>query len=104
MRTLVRAHTVLTLAEGQPPLTASGVVIEDGSITRVAPLAELEATGPYDAVVGDAARHVALPGLINGHHHSLRPSRIELAPSPLERWRLRSRLRRLPPLTAEELY
>src|SRR6266496_2759583 len=103
-RTLIRAHTLLTQSPGQTPLSPGALAVEDGVIRRVGPLAALEREGPYDAIVGDPARHLALPGLVNGHHHCLQPNKVSLPGAPLETWLLRSRKRQLPALTAEELY
>ncbi len=103
-RTLIRAHTLLTQSAAQPTVPNGAIAVEDGVIRRVGPLPDLEREGPYDAVVGDPQRHLALPGLVNGHHHTLRPARMELAVAPLESWLVRQRLRQLPPLSAEEVY
>ena len=79
------------------------LLIADGLIQQVGPIAELEQQGPFDQVLGDPERHLALPGFVNGHHHSLRPTRIGLPAAPLETWLVRSRLRSLP-LTPEQTY
>ncbi len=103
-RTLIRAHTLLTQSAIQPVVRSGGITIEDGVIREVGPLAELERKGPYDTVLGDQERHLALPGFINGHHHSLRPARIGLRSSPLESWLARSRERQLPALSPDQVY
>jgi 5-methylthioadenosine/S-adenosylhomocysteine deaminase len=102
-RLLVRAHTLLTQSRRHDVVSDGALLIEDGVIRRVGPRAELEQAGPFDLVIGDA-RHLALPGLVNGHHHSLRPARVGLPADPLEPWVLRSRLRALPSLPPDELY
>src|SRR3954452_25602315 len=104
VRMLIRAHTLLTQSATAPTVSNGGIAVEDGVIRRVGPLSDLEREGPYDAVVGDPERHLALPGLVNGHHHTLRPARMELGTAPLESWIVRQRLRQLPPLSAEEVY
>jgi 5-methylthioadenosine/S-adenosylhomocysteine deaminase len=104
VRTLVRAHTLLTQSDAQPTVVGGAIAVEDGMIRRVGPLAALEREGPYDTVIGDPERHLAFPGLVNGHHHTLRPARLELGAAPLERWLVRQRLRQLPPLSADEVY
>jgi 5-methylthioadenosine/S-adenosylhomocysteine deaminase len=43
-----------------------------------------------------------MPGLVNAHHHNLRPNRPKLLESPLELSLLQLRRRRLPPLTDDE--
>ena len=103
-RTLIRAHTLLTQSAMQPVVRSGGITIEDGVIREVGPLAELERKGPYDTVLGDQERHLALPGFINGHHHSLRPARIGLRSSPLESWLARSRERQVPALSPDQVY
>jgi cytosine/adenosine deaminase-related metal-dependent hydrolase len=103
-RLLVRARTLLTQSERHATVTDGGLLVEDGVIRRVGPLAEVEQAGPFEQVVGDSQRHLALPGFVNGHHHSLRPGRIGLPTAPLEPWVVQSRLRPLPPLTPDELY
>jgi 5-methylthioadenosine/S-adenosylhomocysteine deaminase len=103
-RLLVRAHTLLTQSQRHAAVMDGALLVEDGVIRRVGPLAELEQAGPFDVVIGDPRRHLALPGFVNGHHHSLRPARVGLPAAPLEPWVLRSRLRALPPLTPDELY
>lgn len=103
-RTLIRAHTLLTQSASIGNLTSGAIVVEDGVIRRVGSLAELEQQGPFESVIGDPHRHLALPGMVNGHHHSLRPARIGVRSSPLESWLVRSRQRELPPLSPEETY
>jgi 5-methylthioadenosine/S-adenosylhomocysteine deaminase len=103
-RTLLRAHTLITQSTTRRELQPGGLVIEDGAIARVGPLAELEQQGPYDTVLGDPHHHLAMPGFVNAHHHSLRPARIGVPASPLETWLVRWRERQLPPLTEQDAY
>lgn len=103
-RTLIRAHTLLTQSSRHGTLRHAGILVEDGAIRRVGPLPELEREGPFEAVLGNPERHLALPGMLNGHHHSLRPGRLGLRAAPLESWLVRSRLRQVPPLSEEEAY
>lgn len=103
-RTLIRAHTVLTQSPALGNIRSGAIAVENGVIRRVGPLEALEADGRYDELLGDPERHLALPGFVNGHHHSLRPVRIGLPASQLETWLLRQRQRRLPALSPEEVY
>jgi cytosine/adenosine deaminase-related metal-dependent hydrolase len=59
------------LSPVRPEVCAAGLVVEDGLIRRVGPPAELEQQGPDETVVGDPSRHLALPGLVNAHHHDV---------------------------------
>lgn len=103
-RTLIRAHTVLTQSPTRGNIRSGAIAVENGVVRRIGPLEELEANGPYDTTLGDPERHLALPGFVNGHHHSLRPARIGLRASPLETWLVRQRNRQLPRLSPEEVY
>jgi cytosine/adenosine deaminase-related metal-dependent hydrolase len=103
-RTLIEAHTLLTQSALHGDISNGGLIVEDGRISNVGPLEALRQQGPFDVVVGDANRHIALPGMVNGHHHSLRPPRVGHRPSFFESWLVRGRLRRVPALSEEEAY
>jgi cytosine/adenosine deaminase-related metal-dependent hydrolase len=104
MRTLIQAHTLLTQTAAVGDMSGGGILVEDGLIRHVGPLAALQRQGPFDTVVGDPDRHVALPGMVNGHHHSLRPSRIGVRSDPLETVLVRNRLRNIAALSEQEAY
>jgi 5-methylthioadenosine/S-adenosylhomocysteine deaminase len=102
-RLLIRAHSLLTQSPRHGTVRHGALLVEEGVIRQIGPLAELEGKGPFDQVLGDPERHIALPGFVNSHHHSLRPTRIGLPAAPLETWLVRSRLRNIP-LTPEQVY
>lgn len=73
-RYLVIGDPVVTLAPGT--LVPDGaLIVEDESVTRVGPRAELENEGHFDKVLG-SGRHFVMPGFVNCHYHS------ELATGP----------------------
>jgi len=67
-RYLVIGDPVVTLGTGT--LVPDGaLVIEDESVVRVGPRAELENDGPFDKVLGSSG-HFVMPGFVNCHYHS----------------------------------
>lgn len=64
-RTLVRGGHVLTMDPAIGELPRGDVLIEDGTITAVAP-----SLGDVDAEVIDASGHIVAPGLIDTHRHT----------------------------------
>ena len=66
MRILIRNGTVLTFGKPCRVLEGHALLLEDGRIARLAPLAAIE--GPFDRVL-DAKGKVVLPGLVNAHMH-----------------------------------
>ena len=67
-RYLVIGDPVVTLGAGT--LVAHGaLIVEDDSVVRVGPRAELENDGPFDKVLG-SDRHFVMPGFVNCHYHS----------------------------------
>ncbi|MBI2087784.1 MAG: amidohydrolase family protein [Deltaproteobacteria bacterium] len=95
---------MLTQSSSLGNIRLGAIVVENGVIRSIGPLGEFEANGPYEMLLGDPERHLALPGFVNGHHHTLRPVRVGLRASPLETWLVRQRQRQLPPLSPEEVY
>lgn len=58
----------LVVAADEPPVRQHGVRVVDGVVDRVAPIDDLLADHPDDAVVrGD--HHVVMPGFVNAHVH-----------------------------------
>jgi putative selenium metabolism protein SsnA len=66
MRILIRNGTVITFGKPCRVLEGHALLLEDGRIARLAPLAAIE--GPFDRVL-DAKGKVVLPGLVNAHMH-----------------------------------
>ncbi|MFV0257635.1 MAG: amidohydrolase family protein [Acidimicrobiales bacterium] len=68
-RTLVIGDPVIVLGPGPQPVVADGaLVVDDRVVVEVGPREQLEANGPYDAVIG-SADHLVMPGFVNGHFH-----------------------------------
>ncbi|MCK6681187.1 MAG: putative aminohydrolase SsnA [Thermoanaerobaculia bacterium] len=63
---LIKNGTVLTFGRPCRVLEGHGVLLADGKIGRVAPLAEI--TEPHDRIL-DAAGKVVMPGFVNAHMH-----------------------------------
>lgn len=89
IRSLVVADRILT---GIGPDSTSDIVedgailVEDGWIIRIGPAAELRRAWPEVPEVGGKGR-VAMPGLINAHHHvGLTPFQLGARDQPLELW------------------
>ena len=90
-RTLIRSRWLLTGRPDMAPIEHGAVVITDGVVSAIGPYESLAEWGPFQEQVGDPSRHIVMPGLINGHHHGTRPSRLGLRPGPLETWILKNR-------------
>jgi len=60
------AEVLVTMDRERREIRGGGIYVEDGAIVAVGTTAELPATA--DEVI-DLAGHVALPGLVNTHHH-----------------------------------
>jgi 5-methylthioadenosine/S-adenosylhomocysteine deaminase len=103
-RVLVKAHTIITCSASNEVLRPGGAIIEDGVIVAIGPLAEIQSQGPFDRTIGDAETHIAIPGLVNGHHHSLRPNRPGRVSGPSEIALLQMRRRRLPSLSDAAIF
>jgi cytosine/adenosine deaminase-related metal-dependent hydrolase len=87
--TLVSADRVLTGfdAAGEPViLDDAGLLVRGDSIAAIGPAAELRRAYPEAREVGGRAR-IAMPGLINAHHHvGLTPFQLGAPDAPLELW------------------
>ena len=57
--------TLVTMVDGEPPLTGVDLLVEDGRIAAIGP--KLQA--PPGARVLDGANRVVYPGFVNTHHH-----------------------------------
>jgi len=64
-RTLIRAHSVITMNDRAEILEPGFIVVEDSRITSVS---AQEPQGQWDAVLG-GSEVAALPGLVNAHTH-----------------------------------
>lgn len=86
---LVTADHVLTgfAADGTPQIIADGaIVVEGASISAIGKAADLRRTFPETCEIGGRGR-VAIPGLINGHHHvGVTPFQLGARDQPLELW------------------
>src|SRR4029077_427948 len=67
-RYLVIGDPVVTLGAGTL-IPDGALIVEDDSVVRAGPRAELENYGPFDKVLG-SARHFVMPGFVNCHYHS----------------------------------
>ncbi len=63
---IVTGGTLVTFDPAQPVLENQGILVEDGRIIRIAPVAELSL---IQCERMDASGKVVMPGLINAHHH-----------------------------------
>lgn len=87
--TLVTADHVLTgfAPDGTPQLLeGAGLLVQGDRIAAIGPADMLRRTHPLAAEVGGRGR-VAIPGLINAHHHvGLTPFQLGARDQPLELW------------------
>ena len=60
--TLVANGSIGTVRDG-------AVIVEDGVVSEVGPVRELESHGPFDVELGGSDRIIA-PGFVNGHYHT----------------------------------
>lgn len=88
-RALVIADHILTGfdADGAPQILHDGALLIDGAtIGAIGPAADLRRTDPGLPEIGGRGR-VAIPGLINAHHHvGLTPFQLGARDQPLELW------------------
>ncbi|MBW1786351.1 MAG: amidohydrolase [Deltaproteobacteria bacterium] len=84
---VVKGGTVLTMAEGQPPMHEADVLVKNGRIAVVQPSSRAGVEGWSGVETIDASHGIVMPGLINAHCHSamtiFRGYADEL---PLKRW------------------
>jgi cytosine/adenosine deaminase-related metal-dependent hydrolase len=87
--TLVTADRVLTGfdAAGEPViLDDAGLLVRGDTIAAIGPAADLRRNHPQAREVGGRGR-IAIPGLINAHHHvGLTPFQLGAPDAPLELW------------------
>lgn len=88
-QTLVAADHILTgfHPDGTPEiLRDAAILVDKGRIADIAPAADLRRAHPGVPEIGGRGR-VAIPGLINGHHHvGLTPFQMGARDQPLELW------------------
>ena len=101
-RWLVLGDPVVSLGE-QTLIPDGALIIEDEMITAAGPREQLEATGPFDRVLGSPG-HLVMPGFVNCHYHS----ELIIGPRPVparvrEGQRATSR-RATGPISEEDLY
>ncbi len=68
-RTLIRDAAIVTVDPADTVLPRGDIVIEGQRLAYVGPPDEVRRAERYDRVI-DAARHVAMPGLVNAHTHT----------------------------------
>jgi len=83
-RLLVLGDPVIPMGEGAAPIPRGAMIVEGDTVTAVGPADDLRRRGPFDATLGSEG-HMALPGLVNGHHHAGRTFRSGLPDIPFER-------------------
>ena len=75
MSMLVRGRWVIPGAD-EATLDDGAVLVEGDRIVALGPFAELVRAHPQAQVLG-SERHAVMPGLINGHHHSMAASHVQ---------------------------
>ena len=87
--TLVVADHVVTGigADGEPQiLDDAAILVDQDTITAIGPVADMRRAHPDAQEIGGRGR-VAIPGLINAHHHvGLTPFQLGARDQPLELW------------------
>lgn len=83
---MVKAKYILTLKAGEPPIEDGAIIVSNGTIERVGKSEEISKLGPFDYELGDPNSDIAIPGLINAHHHGSLHYRDGLEDLPLELW------------------
>src|SRR5438552_16879906 len=87
--TIVRGRYVITGVDGagEPGVIEDGALVQrDGVIVDLGRYADVAARHRADVTLG-SARHVVIPGLVNGHHHvGLTPLQLGSPDLPLELW------------------
>jgi cytosine/adenosine deaminase-related metal-dependent hydrolase len=90
--------------ERQPVIENGALIFEQGIVKEIGRQQELAGKGRFDLEIGGGSYDIALPGLINAHHHVGRYFRDGLSDLPLELWLFRLRQQLHLPLTYEESY
>ncbi|MBI2848543.1 MAG: amidohydrolase family protein [Chloroflexi bacterium] len=103
-RTLVKSNVLVTMSSRYGNVEKGAVILKDDRIEAVGSGEELSGRGPFDRVLGDSERFIAMPGLINAHHHPTRYFRAGLQDGPVDTWVIHYRERIWPGLSEEESY
>lgn len=86
---IIRVRSALrgVATDGKPEIIDdAGIAIREGRIVSIGPAAEIMSAHP-EATVDVQADRVAIPGLVNAHHHSgLTPIQLGVPFAPLELW------------------
>jgi len=86
MKTLIRNALLVTVNEHSDIIDKGAIVIDGNRIAFAGPV-EWTPDGPFDQVI-EAARMIAMPGMVNAHCHSAANLVRGMMPSkPLEIWR-----------------
>src|SRR5258708_748264 len=86
-RLLLRNGTVLTLAGGDELIDAADILVENGRIAAIGPVADAVAA-TCERVI-DVAGKLVVPGFVNGHLHSpatLCPGTVDAVSHPIFMW------------------
>lgn len=102
-RILIQARHVLTMDEANPLIESGAIVVEGSRIAAVGPRSVLEASGPFDDIIG-SPDDVALPGFVNSHFHVGRAFRNFAPDIPIELGFINLREGARPRLSDEDLY
>ncbi|MBI2848545.1 MAG: amidohydrolase family protein [Chloroflexi bacterium] len=103
-RTLVKSNILITMSTRYGNMEKGAVIVKDDRIEAVGSCEELSCQGPFDRVLGDTERFIAMPGLINSHHHPTKHFCNGLLDGPVDTWLIHLRERILPGLSEEESY
>ncbi|MBI2848546.1 MAG: amidohydrolase family protein [Chloroflexi bacterium] len=103
-RLLVNSNVLVTMSSRYGNIEKGAVIVKDDRIEAVGSGEELSGRGPYDRVLGDSERFIAMPGLINAHDHPSRYFRSGLQDGPVDTWVIHYRERIGPGLSEEESY
>ncbi|HUF42859.1 MAG TPA: amidohydrolase [Verrucomicrobiae bacterium] len=86
MKTLIRNPLIVTMNDDREVVETGSIVIDGNRLSYVGP-AEWAPAGPFDRTI-EAARLIAMPGMVNAHCHSPANLVRGMMPSkPLEIWR-----------------
>lgn len=104
---LIEAGAILCGADaagGFTTLADAAIHVADGNVAEIGPAADLRVRFP-DLPRHGGAGMIAMPGMVNGHHHSgITPLMHGVPFAPLEFWLPRFRAQRRVPLRLDTLY
>ena len=84
---VIKGGMIITMAEGQAPVSNGTVLIKDGIITNIQSPKEKDEGAGLQAEVIDAKNAIVMPGLVNSHTHAAMTLFRGLADDlPLEQW------------------